>query len=62
MLKIAGMVLTVYLSSLKHSVALDKSVVFDTYKENPRNLAGWPLESTRKVETITVEVEILARI
>lgn len=43
-MKTAGIELMVKLVSLKHNIPSNLFVVFDTYKENPRNLAVKPLD------------------
>ena len=43
-LKTAGIELIVKLVSLKHNIPSNLFIVFDTYKENPRNLAVKPLD------------------
>lgn len=49
--KTEGIVSSVKLVSLKHSLPSKRFVVFETYTENPTNLALYPLEGTRN-ETI----------
>ena len=47
MLNTAGMVSFVNLVSWKHNVPSDFLVVFDIYKEKPRNLGVKPLEGPK---------------
>lgn len=43
MVNIAGIVSLVKFSSLKHRLPCNLSVVLETYTENPKNLAVYPL-------------------
>lgn len=47
--KTAGILSSVKLLSLKHSLPCKRFVVFETYTENPTNLALYPLEGPKNI-------------